>query len=167
MLSSVQTAILCIKVLMVQLLMAITMASVETTIEVTSPIERVVEGGILSVHCQVWNLESGHEVSIFRTVNTGTHRISLNGNVPQEVDSRIYLAVRQAHGGSKIYFLTIIEASKQDEGKYECKVINTIGRVAQIAVDSIDLKVEYFPSDSDFYQKNIFLVLRFILSDRN
>ena len=130
-------------------LVSLVAASVETTISVTTPIDEIIEGGILSVHCQVWNLREKHDVSIFRTTRSGTDRISLNDNVPPEVDNRVYLAVRQAPGGSRIYFLSVIEASRQDEGLYSCKVINTVGTITQVAEDSIDLKVMYFPSDSD------------------
>ncbi|XP_072046665.1 uncharacterized protein [Amphiura filiformis] len=145
--SSIQQVILCVEVLIQ--LVSLTTASVETIIIATTPVANILEGGILSLHCQVWNLHQGHEVAIFRTVSTGTERISLNENVPQEVDNRVYLAVRQAQdGGSRIYFLSVIDASKADEGRYSCKV-NTIGEIAEVAVDSIDLKVMYFPSDSD------------------
>ena len=130
-------------------LVSLILASVETIISVTTPIDEIIEGGILSVHCQIWNLRNTHDVSIFRTTRSETSRISLNDNVPPEVDNRVYLAVRQAPGGSRIYFLSIIEASREDEGSYSCKVINTVGQIMQVAEGSIDLKVMYFPSDSD------------------
>ena len=111
----------------------------------------VEEGGILSLHCKVSNLIAGeHEVSILRITDAGTQRLSIGNNVMQNVDERVFLAVRQMESGpSLVYFLTIIHATIHDKGEYFCKVIKDGAKTVEIDVSSTVLDVQYFPGESE------------------
>ena len=121
----------------------------ETTVKSTSPVNPLKQEGILSLHCQVFNLQKGQEVSIFYQGNNQRKRLSLNDNVvdPDE-EQRIFLAVRQLDGGSFVYFLSIITATISDAGKYSCTIMDTASEIPTlVASDSDDINVQYFPAD--------------------
>ena len=122
----------------------------ETTVTSTSPVNPVKQEGILSLHCQVFNLQDGQEVSIFYQSNKQRKRLSLNDNVvdPDE-EQRLFLAVRQLDGGSFVYFLSIIAATVSDAGKYSCTIMDTASDEIPTLVssDSVNINVQYFPAD--------------------
>ena len=117
----------------------------ETAITVTTPVNPVEQGAIFAFHCQVWNLKDGQEVTLIRKHDKT--RIFLN-DVLQLTDERMYLAQRQMSDGSTVYFLSIMAVSRQDEGKYTCKIIDTDG-TPNLPSDTITLQTLYFPPDSD------------------
>ncbi len=125
-------------------------AMAQIKILVSSPVNPVEESGILSIHCQVWNLKSRHEVSILKNSPDGTvERLSLDGTILEGVDERVFLAMRQLPDGSTVYFLSIIDAIQSDAGNYFCKVQNKAGIVSEVAYDNITVNVTYFPPESD------------------
>ncbi len=123
-------------------------ASFEIT--ATAPVNPIEEFGILSVHCQVWDLPKEHEVRLLRSKSSGdTLSISVK-DIVMTSDERYFLAKRQLEGGSFVYFMSIMDVTREDEGKYMCKVYNTSkGSMIEIGEDSIDFEITYFPSDSE------------------
>ncbi len=121
----------------------------ETTVEVTGPVNPVKTGGILSVHCRVFNMEDGYEVTISRQLRgqTKNRRISWNHDVLSSVEERVFLAVRQLDDASFVYFLSIIDVTKRDEGVYSCKVISTEDTIREVDVDSVNIAISFFPDE--------------------
>ena len=121
----------------------------ETKVTTTSPVNPVKKDGILSLHCQVFNIQEGQEVSIFYQDKNARKRLSLNDKVvdPDE-EQRIFLAVRRLDGGSFVYFLSILTATIADAGKYSCTIMDTTNVMPTlISSDSVDINVQYFPAD--------------------
>lgn len=121
-------------------------ASAATSITASAPLEQVEEGAILSVHCQVLELQEGHEVALFRTPLDGkTQRVSVGGVITVEED-RVFLAERQLNDGSIVYFLSVMEVTRNDQGSYKCQVFDP---VEQTTVDenTVFIGVMYFPSE--------------------
>ncbi len=125
-----------------------------TRMVVTSPVNPVKQGDIFSVHCQVWNLKPGNEVAIFKNESGIRNiRLSVNNVLTPNVDGgedaeSMFLAVRQLPDGSVVYFLSIINVALSDGGMYTCKVIDTSQTLAEVAVDSVVLKVMHHPDDN-------------------
>ena len=72
----------------------------------TSPVNPVKEQGLLTIHCQVRNLDDNHQVTITRRVGDRIQQISVDEDVlGNAVDERVFLAVRQLLDGSTVYFL--------------------------------------------------------------
>ena len=125
-------------------------ANGEPRLEATTPVNPVEEGGIFALHCQVKNLRPGDEVTILRKVtgDVTSTRISMQETL-MDVDERVYLAVRQLGDGSgTVYFLTIMEVKKEDEGDYTCKITNTDSN-GNLASGLVSFRTKYFPPDSD------------------
>ena len=122
----------------------------ETTITVTAPVSPVEEGAILSIHCEVVNLNQNHKVVLYRTRNGVTTTLSYGEGVSHDVDDRVFLAVRQQIEGSTVYFLSIIDVTRDEGGDYFCKVIDVADTTpSKLPVSSISVQVTYFPSDVD------------------
>ncbi len=119
----------------------------ETTVSVSAPVNPVRESGILSLRCQVTDLQNNHEVRISRDVGNQTQTLSWNNVIALEDDSRLFLAIRQLDDGSIVYFLTIIKATRLDEGIYSCKVVDPV-KLMVISDGSTPIKFQYFPSDA-------------------
>lgn len=120
----------------------------QTRVEFSAPLNPIEEGGVCALHCQVWNLEQGHTVEIYRTYETHNKRLSWDeflGNV----DDRWFLATRQLTDGSLVFFLSMTDTTRADKGNYSCKVITTFPSLQEIAADSIHVDVLYSPEDSD------------------
>lgn len=133
------------------LLYLATIIAAETRVEVSSPINPVPDGGIYSLSCRVWDLQSTlHEVTIQNTSKGITQRLSVDKEVLTSTSERVFLAVRQMKDGSVIYFLSIMQVSRQDEGKYSCKIV-TKSEAASTLVDMASdvLRVQYFPAEPD------------------
>ena len=122
----------------------------ETRIEVSAPVNPIDEGAILSVHCQIWNLQKGQEVTIFRnrTKQGDIERLSLDNKVHIE-DNNVFLAERQMLDGSVVYFLSIMAATRTDEGEYYCKISSVTGSGSRDPIDSVKIHFTYFPSEPD------------------
>ena len=123
----------------------------ETRIEVTVPTKSVTEGSILVLQCKIWEIQNGDKVEIVRTVDGQIDQISFRSNILESpVKQRAYLATRTFPDGSVIYFLTILDISTLDSGKYTCTVSRLLlnGRSAEIAYDSTDVQIFSFPDKS-------------------
>ncbi|XP_072047502.1 uncharacterized protein [Amphiura filiformis] len=122
----------------------------ETTIRTTAPVSPVEEGAILSIHCEVFSLEENHQVVLYRLNNGKTTTLSYGEGVAHDVDERVFLAVRQQIDGSTVYFLSIMDVSRNEGGEYFCKVMNVAAIMpSSTPVSSISLDVTFFPSDVD------------------
>lgn len=121
----------------------------EVSVVVTSPVNPVEEAAILSIHCQVWDLDSvEHEISIQKITNGVSNRLSLQGDVLPSVEERVFLAQRHRSDGSIIYFLSIIDVERKDEGMYQCEVRSKVGGQGIVAVDSTNINMLYAPGDA-------------------
>ena len=118
-----------------------------TQIVISAPVNPVVENGMLSLHCQVWNVEPGYTVTLSQIKDGAVRRITwgkdiLSGGFGGD---RVFLATRQLHDGSVVYFLTFTEVSRMDKGTYTCAVLTD--SLAQIASHTVHVDVHYFPED--------------------
>ena len=118
----------------------------ETTVSVTAPVNPVKENGILSLRCEVSDLQSDHEVRISRDTGNNTQTLSWNTLIAVDDNPRMFLAVRQLEDGSVVYFLTIIEATRSDEGLYNCRVFDPKS-FTLVAEGTTPIKFQYFPPD--------------------
>ena len=119
----------------------------ELRLEVTSPLNPVEEGGILSLHCQVWHLQPmEHEITITRKVE-GVERLSVDDNILTDSDDA-FLAERQLMDGSTVYFLTIMNAGSKDKGRYTCKIVNKETDEVMIT-GFVDFEITHFPVETD------------------
>lgn len=111
----------------------------------SAPVNPVQEEGILSLMCQVTDLNPDiHGVRISRHVSGRQEWITYN-NVIFVEDERIFLAVRHIGDGSVIYFMTITGVTREDEGEYTCKILQDLNAVAS---KSVDITVDYYPEDT-------------------
>ena len=100
--------------------------SAKTSIIATAPLKEVEEGAILSVHCQVTELEEGHEVTLYRIRDgQSVQRVSVGDILTQDED-RLFLATRQLGDGSTVYFLSVMEVTRSDQGTYRCQVFDPV-----------------------------------------
>ncbi len=117
-------------------------------ISAISPVNPVKIGGILSIRCQVWDLDIGHEITLSRKCAHGpTERLSWNEDVLPAIEDRVFLASRKLADGSTIFFLSVIDIDKPDECDYSCKVLNSDTLLA-IASDEVKIDVMYFPKET-------------------
>ena len=116
----------------------------------SAPVNPIEETGILSVHCQVWDLPKSHEVRLHRTLPNGeTTKISVDETVLAE-DERYFLAKRQLDGASFVYFMSVMDVTREDAGDYTCKVYNTTaGEMSLLGSDSVNFGIIYYPSETD------------------
>ena len=121
----------------------------QISIGLTTPVNPVEQDGILSIHCQVSHLNSEEqEVTILRTTKNNNEKLSVDEGVLQGVDDRVFLAVRKLTDGSTVYFLSITDVQRSDEGDYFCKVITKAGTIKELASESVHVGVTYYPDDS-------------------
>ena len=128
----------------------------EPMVTLTTPVVHADEGGIFSIHCQIWNLESDvHAVEIVRTFDGESdngrgrsERLSADEDVPSKVDDRFFLAVRKLPDGSVVYFMSLINVRRDDEAAYSCKV-RSVDPIMEIAGDTVHLDVTYFPAKTE------------------
>ena len=113
----------------------------------SAPVSPVEEGSLLSIHCQVWDLKRQHKVFLLReTVTAGYESLSMGNIVQTSEDDRVFLAERHLGDGSIVYFLTIIDVTRQDEGRYTCKVMSP--SLSDVIVEgSVEINVQYFPDE--------------------
>lgn len=117
----------------------------------TAPVTDVKEGGIMSLHCQIWDFDSSYRVILSRTTTSGSesHELSWNEKIivtdDSDIADRVYLAVRQLHDGSQVYFMSLTDITRADEGQYTCKIIN-FATYTIIGEDTVDIGVRYFPT---------------------
>ena len=124
--------------------------STETEIIATAPVNPVEEGSILSIHCEVRNLEENYKVVLYTRVNGKTISLSYGEIVTDEVDERVFLAVRQQLDGSTVYFMSIMDVRREEGGEYFCTVMDVADLTrTRVPYSSISMDVTYFPSDVD------------------
>ena len=118
-----------------------------TRVKISSPIDTPREGELLSVYCQVWDMQPGHEVTISRELSNGKgERLSWNEDILLSVDERVFLAVRRKDG-SLVYFLTVMDVTRMDEGSYSCQIVLQ-SELRVISADSMEMRVNYFPLET-------------------
>ncbi len=117
------------------------------TVSLTAPVNPVEEGAILSVHCQVSNLEKHHEVTLLKITDGISERLTLDADVLPRVEERVFLAQRHRPDGSVVFFLSIINLVRDDEGTYQCEVRNKAEDMMVEAERTIDVNMLYFPKD--------------------
>ena len=129
-------------------------AGAEPRVVATAPVHPVKEHAVLSFHCQIWNLnEDIHEVTISRQRGQFNERLSWNKAVLENVNDRVFLALRLLEDGSSVYFLTIIDVvasgEESDEGQYWCNVMQRTndGGMAAVAKAQVAIRLQYFPSE--------------------
>ena len=120
----------------------------ELHLSASAPVNPAEHGGIFSLQCQVKDLPKGHRVEIYRHLGDQDEGLSVDDSVLPNVDDRVFLAVRHMGDGSAVYFLSIIDITKADAGLYQCKVIRATGNIAQVAVQSVNMSVYFFPSET-------------------
>ena len=121
----------------------------QISIELTTPVNPVEQDGILSIHCQVSRtISEQHEVTILRTTKNNNEKLSVDEGVLQGVDDRVFLAVRKLADGSTVYFLSITDVQRSDEGDYFCKVLTKGGTIKELASKKVPVGVTYYPDDS-------------------
>ena len=124
-----------------------------TIVKATAPLEEVEEGAILSLHCQVQDIQPDLEITLFRTLGDKTERVSVNDVVTlneEGDDERIFLAVRQLDDGTLVHFLSITDVTRADSGIYACSLYDTgSGRPREISYDPVNIGVMYFPTEED------------------
>ncbi len=131
--------------LLCYLLQDITLAK---KIKVSVPITPVRQGGLLSVYCQIWDLAAGEEVTLFRRPRgqSDIERLTWNGGYAEGVEERVFIAQRHVSDGSLVYFLTITNVVREDEGDYTCTVFRS-DSMETLAYETLPIDVFYFPDD--------------------
>ena len=125
-----------------------TFANASPRVSATAPMESIDEGGVLAVHCRVWNLQPNQEVTILRKLRDDkVERLSLRDGLVSGTPDRVFLAVRQLEDASNVYFLSIMDVTRQDEGEYICYIVSNLDGFTQVATDSVQVDIFYFASD--------------------
>ncbi len=131
-------------VILVLLHCIIAMAESKLLLTATAPVNPVRENGMLSFMCKISDLDAdNHGVRISRRTSDRQEWISYKNLILAD-DERIFLAIRHIGDGSVIYFLTITNVARDDEGEYTCKVLQDLN---PIATDSSHVQVDYYPTD--------------------
>ena len=122
-----------------------------TKVTVTAPVNPVQVGRILSIHCEIREMDSSHRVALSRVVGDSEEDIiSVDKNLLIEdtaTNGRTFIAERQLVDGATVFFLSIIDVTKGDQGEYLCKV-KTSSMDVTIAKQSVTVDLTYFPDES-------------------
>ena len=122
-------------------------AASQLEINLFAPVNPVNQDGFMSIYCQIWNLQDTYEVTMSRRLKGSQHMntLSYSKSVLGEIDDRFMLAVRTLNDGSTVYFLSILEVTRFDEGDYVCKVRegDTV-----VGVSTVTVEVNFFPEES-------------------
>ncbi len=120
-----------------------------TTVDITIPVQPVIVGGILALQCQIQNMENRYTVKMFRVVTDRTEEITsgMTYHHRSTLGQRVFVTQKSMQVRNTVYFMTIVNLSVMDSGKYICKVydLSTDGEYIKIADDSIDIDVYYLP----------------------
>ncbi len=141
-----------------------------TRLKVTLPVNPVREGEIVSIHCQVWELQPGQyvtlsrqtdrdsvsmsrqtdrdSVSMSRQTDSHSQMLSWGEDIIGATNDNIFLAVRQMpNHGTFVYFLTLTSVTRDHAGEYSCKVMTLTHSGAETIVwQSVFINIVYFPS---------------------
>ena len=136
-------------VLFLTLMLKSSSGSSAVQIEVTTPINPVRVGDMFCLHCQVWNKDSDHELTIYRIMkDDGIDRIVWDGELLQSVEDRFFLATRIMDDGSIVYFLSVTNVNKNDKGAYTCGIMEQKGPdVRTVQSDTASVTIQYFPPE--------------------
>ena len=123
--------------------------SAKTRVEITSPAHPLTVGGILVIQCQVWQMQDGYMVDIFRVLDNGrTDQITVRGDYysRSSLGERGFLAKRSFNDGSTVLFLTVVDILWSDQGSYLCTVESDLqGKFVEITRDTVDIEIYTFP----------------------
>ena len=117
----------------------------DTQVTISTANYPVTNGGILTIRCQAWNLQNHVTVNIFRTINMRTEQITTGKSIHPLAGPNVFLATRTLSDGSVVYFVTMVDISEKDQGKYLCKVFD-ISKVTYYQEDSINIKIYSYPA---------------------
>ena len=119
-----------------------------TTVEVTVPMQPVTVGGVLAIQCKIWNMETDHQIRMYRVTKTHTEQLTLGlMYVESSLGQRMFLAVRNTPGGVPVYFTTIVDVSLLDQGEYFCKVYTLSGSDhIKVTEGSTNVEVYFLPN---------------------
>ena len=119
-----------------------------TKVTLTTPVNPVKEDAMLALHCHIQDLTDSQTVSIYRGVGEDFEQISWGDDILTSADERAYLARRILSDGSVVYFLSIMDIRREDQGSYTCEVLARVNQVlSRIAIGSVDVDVSYFPAE--------------------
>ena len=119
----------------------------DVQVSISTPLDNVVAGGILVVQCQVWNTPDNFAVYIFRVSNGVADQITNEKEIVRSSERlNMFLAKRSMASGSVTYFITVIDVSANDEGKYTCKVMD-LSKLTYVAEDSINVNIYSYPAN--------------------
>ncbi|XP_072020650.1 uncharacterized protein [Amphiura filiformis] len=118
-----------------------------TTVEVTVPVHPVTVGGILALQCHIQSMDDAHKVKIQRVGNGQPEEITSDLlYYPSALEQRVFVTKRTMPDGSNVYFMTVVDLTILDTGKYSCKVYDfSSGEYVKVAEDSIDVDIYYLP----------------------
>ena len=121
--------------------------SMSTTVEMSVPLHPITVGGILPIQCQINDMEDGNTVRIFRKINGQTEEVTSELlYYPSSLGQRVFVTKRTMPGRTLVYFMTIIDTSVHDEGKYMCKVYTLLDEdYVKVAEDSINVDIYFLP----------------------
>ena len=128
-----------------------------TTVEVTSLSHPVAVGGILAISCEIRNMQEEYTVSFFREFNGNTEQIATDQTYfPSLLRQRVYISKRASPDGNSIYFMTVVDITLDDKGKYVCTV-NSLknGKSVEIATNLLNIEIISFPHDGNPTCKSI------------
>ena len=128
-------------------LFQINTTNAETEISVKAPINPVRLDAMLSLICKVQNLESTHDIAISKEAKDGRNyeALTLDEKIQTE-DSRVFLAVRQL-ADHKVYFLSIINVQREDQGIYKCKLLRK-NPTTEIKAHPVMVNITYLPDEN-------------------
>ena len=122
-------------------------AAGRTTVEVTSLSHPVTVGGILAISCEIWNMQEGYTVNIFREFDGNTEQITMDQTyAPSLLMQRVFVSKRMSSDGSAVYFMTVVDVTAQDKGEYVCSVYSLKNkRLTEIATGALIIEIFDFP----------------------
>ena len=121
----------------------------KTTVTVSAPVNPVRTGDVISVQCHIRDIRKNHEVNFVRiTANGDIESLALNKGILENVEDRVFLAVRDLSDGSSVYLLSIKDVIRADAGRYSCQVVyKQPGNVTEVAVETVEVEIFHFPAD--------------------
>ena len=126
-----------------------TSAVAETKLSIKAPINPVRLDAMLSLYCKVQDLdEDTHTIAISKEDERGQNyqQLSMGDNI-QIDDPRVFLAVRRLSDGYKVFFLSIINVEREDEGIYKCKLLLK-NPTSEIEAHPVRVNITYMPDQN-------------------
>ena len=132
-----------------------------TIVIASAPVNPVREDDVLSLQCEVREIQTGEKVEIMRTTIEGGRKELLYDADFVKSDRFFVAEQRRNEGGTTTvsYLLTITGVTREDDGIYLCKVLRKDGDAVELerafnsvimsAMDSVHIGVVYFPGRSE------------------